>query len=495
MKERKFFTGEKAANLVLAAAGGICLLTFLYFLYYYAWTGQQHFANWTGALISYGGSALAAGLLFFAVRFPSQRKINIATSLCSISFALYFFELATNIWFGLPSVMSRQNRAALARTASSYGVNFDTRTKRQVVLDLRDRGVDAVLSVFPKILLQKQTDGTVTSAIKIHGREVLPLGGISNRVVVVCNEGGQFLTYTSDEHGFHNPRNLWDRTQTDIVALGDSYTQGWCVPTDKNFVSEIRKRYPATLTLGIEGDGPLLELATLREYAKTLKPKVVLWFYFEANDLTDLQTEARSPLLRHYLTDGFSQGLATCQREIDHALTGYVEARINQNAMSRALNEVSTFVGDGALSAGRISPVIKLSQLRGRLGLVLGENAVAQGGNTFSKERAEAMRPTMNLFRDILVEANKSVSDWGGKLYFVYLPARTTYTPVAEVNQERPQVLQSAVDAGIPIIDIHKTFMTRKDPLALFPFRWTDHYNEEGHRLVAEEVLRSISVD
>jgi len=495
MKERKFFTGEKAASLVLTAAGGICLLMLLYFFYYYAWTGQQHFANWTGALISYGGSALAAGLFFFALLFPSQRKINIATSLCSISFALYFFELATSIWFGLPSVLQRQNRAFLAKTAKSNGVNFDTRSKTEVVLDLRKRGIDAVLDVFPRILLQKQSDGTFKSAIRVHGREVLPLGGISNHVVVVCNEGGEFLTYMSDEHGFHNPPNLWGRTPPDIVALGDSYTQGWCVQTDRNFVSEIRKRYPATLTLGIEGDGPLLELATLREYVKPLKPKVVLWFYFEANDLADLQTEARSPLLRRYLTDGFTQHLSTYQPELDRALREYVEAKTDQSALSRTLSEVSTFVGDHTLSAGTISPFIKLSQLRGRLGLVFGENNVRLGGNTFSKERAGAMRPYINLFRDILMEAKKSVSDWGGQLYFVYLPARTTYTPVAELNQERPQVLQSAMDAGIPVIDIHKTFMARKDPLALFPFRWTDHYNDGGHRLVAEEVLRSIAVN
>jgi len=30
--------------------------------------------------------------------------------------------------------------------------------------------------------------------------------------------------------------------------------------------------------------------------------------------------------------------------------------------------------------------------------------------------------------------------------------------------------------------------------LALFPFRRGVHYTEEGHRLVAEEVLRSISL-
>ena len=126
-----------------------------------------------------------------------------------------------------------------------------------------------------------------------------------------------------------------------------------------------------------------------------------------------------------------------------------------------------------------------------KLGLLVGEADVVQSGNTLSEDRT--IPPLMNLLRDILIEANKSVTSWGGKLYFVYLPARTTYTPNALINPYRPKVLQSAMDAGLPIIDIHKTFTARKDPLALFPFRWTDHYNEEGHRLVADEVLRAIS--
>ena len=39
------------------------------------------------------------------------------------------------------------------------------------------------------------------------------------------------------------------------------------------------------------------ELATLKEYGPTLKPKLVLWFYYEGNDLRDLDGwEKNSPL-------------------------------------------------------------------------------------------------------------------------------------------------------------------------------------------------------
>ena len=75
---------------------------------------------------------------------------------------------------------------------------------------------------------------------------------------------------------------------------------GYCVPPEKSFVALIRQRHPATLNLGVAGDGPLLMLATLQEHLTALRPRTVLWFYFEGNDLLDLQTERQSAVLRSY---------------------------------------------------------------------------------------------------------------------------------------------------------------------------------------------------
>ena len=55
------------------------------------------------------------------------------------------------------------------------------------------------------------------------------------------------------------------------------------------------------------------------------------------------------------------------------------------------------------------------------------------------------------------------------------------------------QVLRIARSAGLPVIDINEVFQSRADPLNLFPFRRLGHYNEQGHRVVAEAVLKSIS--
>ena len=69
-------------------------------------------------------------------------------------------------------------------------------------------------------LLKQDADGTLKSKITINGTDVLPLAGISNIVTVLCNESGKYEIYESDEHGFHNPKALWNSRPFDIAAVG-----------------------------------------------------------------------------------------------------------------------------------------------------------------------------------------------------------------------------------------------------------------------------------
>ena len=48
-------------------------------------------------------------------------------------------------------------------------------------------------------------------------------------------------------------------------------------------------------------------------------------------------------------------------------------------------------------------------------------------------------------------------------------------------------------ELGLPLIDVHPAFEAHHDPLSLFPFRGFGHYNEAGHALVAQTVLRFIA--
>lgn len=475
------------ATLVLIVAAVACLFVLAYYLYYYGWTGQRHFTSWVGVLLYLILPAALAVFLLASLRLRVSHRVNLALALCSAGVSIYLLEALLTVWFSLPSVRVAEDRRIRVETAKALGLDYDARSEREVVQDLVHQGLDAIPSIFPKAFLQDRPDGTARSPLSVNGDELLPLAAIANRLVVLCNETGRFVTYRSDEHGFNNPPRLWANGSADIVALGDSFAHGYCV--DNNLVTFIRARYPATLNLGMEGNGPLLILATIKEYARMVKPKTVLWFHYEGNDLKDLRTEERSPLLRRYLTRGFSQNLPARQPDIDRALTEYLQTLLDKSDLSIKLGELSTLLRDPGAFRKKLGSVMKLARMRSRLGLVYSEKGPAQA-TVARPTRAPDPAHTALLY-DILVEAKRSVGTWGGTLYFVYLPTWDRYGLMME-GGERDDVLAVADRAGLPVVDIHPTFTNRPDPLALFTLRLPGHYTEEGNRLVAEEVLRSL---
>ena len=149
--------------------------------------------------------------------------------------------------------------------------------------------------------------------------DLLPLGGISSTLTLLCNQG-QVVSYASDEHGFRNPRGIWNSPRADIAAVGQSSAQGYCVRDGQGFVDLLRTHNQVVLNLGTSGQSSLLQLAAIKEYLPRYKPKTVLWIFTEGIDLPDLYLESTHPLARRYLDPTFSQHLLTRQPEIDAAL-------------------------------------------------------------------------------------------------------------------------------------------------------------------------------
>jgi hypothetical protein len=298
---------------------------------------------------------------------------------------------------------------------------------------------------------------------------------------VLCNENGAWVQYRSDARGFNNPDEAWRVPMLDIAALGDSFTHGYCVPRDRTFVDLIRQRRAATLNLGMAGDGPLLMLATLKEYLSALRPKTVLWFYYEGNDLTDLQTERRSALLRRYLGSGFTQPDLGRQRDIDLAIVAELprlEARERDDVKNKSRQTL----------AYRLAAFAKLTSLRDKLAPLASSDPQAV------ESAADFNGPNREVFRHILRQAKAQVATWDGQFYFVYLPEWSRYTTYRSWGKDqRDDVLALVRGLNISIIDIDPVFQSHGDPLSLFPFRGVGHYTEAGHRLVADEVLRHLA--
>jgi lysophospholipase L1-like esterase len=488
-QEKTFLKVAHIASFILAASGALCVLALFYFIYYHAWSGQRPPTS-IEFVLHYALPAIFAVLLLGSLMAGPIWRVHLALVLFSTGVSL----LAINCFLAVyDTAIVAANRTLdgsnerdirdVVKLAKQFGVKYDARGRLEVIDDLYQRGIQAVPRVAPVNLLKDQPqDGTRRSVIRLNGVEVLPHGGISNSATVYCNENGQYVIYQSDEHGFHNPKGLWGLTPIDILAVGDSFTQGACVPSDKNFVASIRKRFPQTLNVGMGGNGPLTELAALIEYLEILRPKIVLWFFFEGNDIWDLHQEKRSPLLMQYLAGNFKQGLLRRQTEIDQALLSFVSTeRARFDFTFPAKPEE---FGGTIRKAGRLLlEGVKLRNLRERLnGLVPAED------QSYSK-----IREAMDFLPSVLRQAKTFSDAAGSKLFFVYLPQRESYLDAGVRNDPRERIFSIVRQLGIPLIDVHANFKHHADPLELFPFRRGFHYNEKGHQLVADIVLQHVS--
>ena len=79
-------------------------------------------------------------------------------------------------------------------------VSYDTRTKMEVLDDLRDSGVEAFPNIGPYKF--KLLNGLTTKKGRIY-----PLGTISNSTTIFHKEAGYYPIIETDEHGFNNPIN------------------------------------------------------------------------------------------------------------------------------------------------------------------------------------------------------------------------------------------------------------------------------------------------
>lgn len=90
-----------------------------------------------------------------------------------------------------------------------------------------------------------------------------------------------------DANGFRNPKDL---QKADIAVIGDSFVEADTVAEHLILTSLLANlEHTSVVNLGQIGYGPQQELEVVRRFALPLKPRVVLWMFFEGNDLRNLR--------------------------------------------------------------------------------------------------------------------------------------------------------------------------------------------------------------
>lgn len=322
----------------------------------------------------------------------------------------------------------------------------DLNSDRKTLLeDLKKTNLNVTVTVTPHNFL------------KFNKLDLLSLAGVSKAKTIFCNESGYTSIYQSDRYGFNNPDTEWDSKEIAYLLVGDSFTHGACVDRPNDIASVLRGYSKKNaLNLGQSGNGPLIEYATLREYLSP-NTKNVLWLYYEGNDLSDLEVELKNNILSKYLSNQkFKQDLKLKQIQINQFLTNFVE-RERETEKER---EIIKF--------------IKLTNVRSLL------------------IRPPPPLPPPPELKIILKFANELVKSYNGKLYFIYLPSFERYKRSLKIDFKQ-EIKNVVSDLGIEFIDIdEEVFKKENNPLKLFPFERSGHYNVEGYKKVAFKIYEKI---
>jgi len=417
------------------------------------------------ALMISAASGLLLALIAAAFLKGGEWLVNLGLIIVSAGVSLFAGNLA---------LMALTPNAPVdsAQAAVEMGAPFDTRTRWEVIRDLRDKGIRAYPSSPTNWLL-------ADPRLKEQFAKLLPLGGVSRTTTVLCNESGTYTIYRSDRHGFNNDDAAHDAPGgIELLVVGDSFAHGYCVPPGEDIAGQLRGGGTNAVTVGTDGNGPLLELASLVEYGRAWRPPVVLWLLYGGNDLQDLLEERKSRALLRYL-DGYSQDLVNRQGEVDSLLARIIDAEFVRHAEAEQVERVKDMRKQMSSLKTTIKQMVTLYEIRRRLSM--DRQAIGAAGN----------EEALPLFEQVMRRAGEMVRGWGGKLYVVYLPDWLTFARPPSPSRET--LLSAVRRIGLPLIDFEERLHRTGDPLAYFPFRLPNHYTAEGYRLMADQIREALA--
>jgi len=422
----------------------ILFLLSLFLLFYIFYKSELH---WGGSLRNYYKKyyILSFILIFLSIfTFYINNKIYLYLKifLITIFFSLYSFEFYLS-FFSKGGRMEKQIHEYRKMT----GYDYDTRSRYEVYNDLKEKNEKVVVKISPKNFINNKN-------------YPLPLSGVSNSETIYCNENGYYFIYQSDRYGFNNPDSEWDRKNIDYLLIGDSFVHGACVNRPNDMASVLRNLSSnAVLNLGYSSNGPLLQLATLKEY---LKPNIknIIWIYFEGNDLNELGEELNSILLKKYLNDiNFLQNLKYKQNEVDKIVSSLLLKEKNIESLST-----------------KFIKFIKLFNTR---------EIIFSQTNIKTTKSANYIIEFSRILKQAKLLAKKNES----KLFFVYLPDYYRFNTDYD-NSSYIKIKKIINGLDIPFIDISDKISKDKDNYKqYYPFGMAGHFNEYGYKKIAEKIF------
>ena len=437
----------KSLNLILIIVSGSIMISRLIKYYPYS--------NWSLLIIFIFGFLL----IFFSVLFFLKNELSkkILISFISILITIYFIN--PFLYF----ITERNDISKLRyKEAKKQNVFYDKRTRLDVIQDFKKQNQEA-FPVIPPAGFYKRFKGKYN---------FLPLGGVSNVLTVHCNESGSWTSYMSDEYGFNNKKISFNSdSEKKVLIVGDSFAQGACVSQDESVSGQLTKKGIETKTLGMDGNGPLAALASIKEYSKEIKPNIIIWLVFD-NDLGDLKRELKNPILKNYLDTSYSQNLIIRKKEINDILIKEISKKYSQNE-----NKIKNFLNKS----------VSLFYIRKLIGLT--KNNLEKKEIKNKNKLFDELEKTIFLMKNLSENLNANFK-------IVYIPDILKFKNKEYANL-RPSYLFDIKDfeeilknTNVAWLNFYQIMLDSKDPLSFYPFKLKGHFTPQGYKTLAKEIQK-----
>lgn len=418
-------------------------LGLLAFVIWNRWPSLSHAQGWLHLLLFYGLPILALATLcrWMVVTRAVDPNLGLI-SLISVAIPLYAFE----IFIGLQMF---DLNAKIEQAAVRFGLEYDPRTAGQVVAELRSKGVPAQ----PALRVMSKAD-------------LMPLGHMPQSPIVYCNEMGQFMQYVTDRHGFNNPNEVWDQPKNPTIFLGDSFTEGACAVANDGFVQRLQQSDPAILNLGMGGNGPLGNLATIVEYVVPRAPEIVFWVHYAGNDPGNLNIEKTYPILIQYLNPGYHQNLISRSDDVAAYLGKFFEKEVMP-------------------TLHQVTEPVTLTQYLSQKKYLIHTAKLYRTRQIFGLTRDVAEEFDLNLLAQVFDRAATIARTQPFKLVIVNMPA----SGLAGLNDTEIERRIALIwqELSLEVLDLKPLFKAQPDPGAHYAFGSNGgHLSPQGNALVAE---------
>ena len=355
--------------------------------------------------------------------------------------------------------------------AEKDNIKFDLRSKIEVYQDLDKK-------IYPRSIIYTSYKDNSHLDKKLHWH----LGQLSHAYTVYCNENGSYLNYQSDRYGFNNNDNLWDTKRINSLLIGDSFVHGACVKNENNISIQLIKKNITNLNLGLGGNGPLEQLALLKEYLKLTNPKNVIYFYYEDNDLKDLASENLD--FENYINfPNYSQNIALKQDIIDYYVLQYFKKRIKVKKKDNYFH--ASMAKKKIKKKDIFKSILRLVEIRQILNNFLSQTIYLSKSNLVEHDAVAK-------FEKVFSEIKRYTYDNNAELIVVYLPSYRSFNDIFFDHSIKKKI-KKIFNKEKYFLDIENIFRETGDPKQYFPFRFSGHYNNEGYRLISTKIIEILN--